>query len=593
MTFDQIFLFVLLALVFASLVWGRVRYDLVAFSALIIAVIAGVVPVEHAFAGFGHEAVVIIALVLIVSRAMTNAGAVELVARFVVSSTRSLPAHIGIISVVGAALSAVINNVAALVMLMSLDFEAARKAKRPVSQSLMPLSFATILGGMITLIGTPPNIVIAEFRSRALGEPFGMFDFSPVGLVCAVVGIAFVTLVGWRLIPRGEQRSVAGQGGDTGGLFVAEAGVREGSKSVGKTPADLYPLADTHDVTILGLVRRGKRLRGFAAGEEIRKGDHIVLEGDPASIEAFLGAAEFDPPGADAHDGLTGKSLSLIEAIVPENARMVGRTALGLRLLYRRGVTLLGVSRQGRRFRERVRKLTIRAGDVVLLLGPESAVDDAAEWLGVLPLAERRHAVLQRRKALFTIGVFAVAVGLAVAGLVPLAIALGGAVAVYALFNVIGGREVYEAVEWPVIILLASLIPLGLALEETGGTDLIAQGILSLTGTLPVWAILAVLMLVTMTLSDFLNNVATALIAAPVGLGIAQALEVSPDPFLMGVAVAASCAFLTPIGHKNNTIIMGPGGYRFGDYWRMGLPLEILIILVSVPAILFFWPLSG
>ena len=592
MTYDQIFLFCLLGAVFGFLIWGRIRYDLVAFSALIVAVLGGVVPAQEAFAGFGHEAVVIIALVLIVSRAMTKAGVVEFVARFVLSAQRPLQTHIGLLAVVGAALSAVINNVAALVMLMSLDFEAAKKAARPVSQSLMPLSFATILGGMITLIGTPPNIVVSQFRERALGEPFTMFDFSPVGLVCAVIGVAFVTLVGWRLIPQGARRSIAGEA-PASGLFVAEAGVKEGSKSIGRTPADLYPLADTHDVTILGLVRRGRRLRGFAAGEEIRRSDHLVLEGDPASIEAFIAAAELGTPGADAHDGLTGKSLSLVEAIVPENARMVGRTAIDLRLLYRRGVTLLGISRQGRRFRERVRKLPIRPGDVVLLLGPEAAVDEAADWLGVLPLEDRRHAVLQRSKALFTLGVFAFAVGLSVIGFIPLAVALAGAVAIYAMFNVIGGREVYEAVEWPVIVLLASLIPLGLALEDSGGTRLIAEGLLSLTGTLPIWAILALLMIVTMTLSDFLNNVATALIAAPVALGMSRALEVSPDPFLMGVAVAASCAFLTPIGHKNNTIIMGPGGYRFGDYWRMGLPLEILIVLVSVPAILHFWPLQA
>ncbi|WP_336055849.1 SLC13 family permease [Nitratireductor sp. CH_MIT9313-5] len=590
MTYEQIFLFTLLGFVFAFLVWGRIRYDLVAFAALVIAVIGGVIPAEHAFEGFGHEAVIIIALVLIVSRAMMNAGAVELVARFVISAGRSLSTHIGIMSVVGAAMSAIINNVAALVMLMSLDIEAAEKAKRPVSQTLMPLSFATILGGMITLIGTPPNIVIAQFRDRALGEPFSMFDFSPVGLVCALVGIAFVTTIGWRLIPESATRATVGEGGDTG-LFVAEAGVSEKSKSIGKTPSDLFPLADEHDITILGLVRNGKRLRGFAAGEEIRKSDHIVLEGDPKSIEAFIGAADLDTPGSEDHGGLRGKSLTLVEAIVPDNARMVGRTAMDLRLLYRRGVTLLGVSRQGRRFRERVRKLTIKPGDVVLLLGPESRVNDAAEWLGVLPLAEKSHNVIQRSKALFAIGIFAAAVGTAVAGFVPLAVALAAVVGIYALFNIVSAREVYEAVEWPVIVLLASLIPLGLALETSGGTQLIAEAVLSLTGALPAWAILTLLMIVTMTLSDFLNNVATALVAAPVGLSIAQSLNVSPDPFLMGVAVAASCAFLTPIGHKNNTIIMGPGGYRFGDYWRMGLPLEILIIAVAVPVILIFWPL--
>lgn len=589
MTYDQIFLFVLMGLVFAFLVWGRVRYDLVAFAALLIAVVAGVVPPDQAFAGFGQEAVVIIALVLIVSRALANAGAVELIARLVISSDRALSSHIGIMSIVGAALSAIINNVAALVMLMSLDIEAAKKGKRSVARSLMPLSFATILGGMITLIGTPPNIVVSQFRERTLGTPYSMFDYTPVGLACALVGIAFVTLIGWRLLPAAGA-AVAGQEQDKG-LFVAEAVVGEESKSLGKTPDDLLPLAEEHDITLLGIVRNGRRLPGFSASTELRAADMLILEGDPKSIEAFIGAANLETLGTEDHVGLRGKSLTLIEAIVPDNARMVGRTALGLGLRNRRGVALLGVARQGRRFRQRVRKLPIQPGDVVLLLGPENRVNDAIDWLGVLPIAERSHSVIQRSKALFAIAVFAAAVAGSVMGLFSLAVALAMAVSIYALFNIIGPREVYESVEWPIIVLLASLIPLGLALETSGGTELIANGIVSLTGTLPTWAILTLLMMVTMTLSDFLNNVATALIAAPVGLSIAQTLEVSPDPFLMAVAVAASCAFLTPIGHKNNTIIMGPGGYRFGDYWRMGLPLEAIIIAVGVPSILFFWPL--
>lgn len=589
MTYDQIFVFALLGVVLGMLVWGRVRYDLVAFAALIVAVAAGVVPAHEAFEGFGHEAVVIIALVLIASRALMNSGAVELVAGLVIEPGRELSRHIGLMSVVGAALSAVINNVAALVILMSLDIEAAHKAKRAVALSLMPLSFATILGGMITLIGTPPNIVIAQFRARALGEPYSMFDFSPVGLVCAAVGIAFVATLGWRLIPRQQQRTAAGE--TEAKPFVVEAKVPEESKSIGKKVSELYDLGDEHDVTILGVVRRGRRLSGFAASEELRKNDHLVLEGGTKGIEAFIGAARLSAAGAEKHGGLTGRSMHMVEAIVPQGARIEGRSAHELRLLYRRGVALLGVSRQGRRFRERVRDLRIRAGDLVLLLGPERRVADLTEWLGVLPIEAGSHAVIQRSKALLAIGIFAAAIAFSVVGLVPLVISLAGAVCAYALVNLLSAREVYESVEWPVIVLLACLIPIGLAMERSGGTQLIAQTIVSWTSALPVWAILAVLMVVTMTLSDFLNNVATALIAAPIAVDVAASLDVSPDPFLMGVAVAASCAFLTPIGHKNNTIIMGPGGYRFGDYWRMGLPLELMIIAAGVPAILFFWPL--
>jgi di/tricarboxylate transporter len=591
MTTEQGFLFALFGAVFILLIWGRIRYDLVAFGALMIAVVAGYVKPDDAFSGFGHPAVVIIALVLIVSRGLLNSGAVEMISGVVLSSDRPLPLHIGIMSVVGAGLSAIINNVAALALLMSLDIEAAEKAKRAVALSLMPLSFATILGGMITLIGTPPNIVIAQYRERALGESYGMFDFAPVGLTVATVGILFVALIGWRLIPKRERAGNIHSESDAG-LFVAEAQVPEKSTSIGQRVKELYPLAAEHDITVLGLVRRGKRLAGFAGYEEIRKGDHLVLEGNPKSIEAFLGGAQLDFAGKEKHEiGLTSSSLNLIEVIVPEGSRINGRCSHDLKLLTRHGITLLGVSREGKRFRDRVRKLIIKSGDVLLLLGPEERLAEITNWLGVLPLADKKHAVIQRKKALLTIGLFLGAIALSVAGLVYLPIALAGCVIAFAAFKIVSGREVYESVEWKVIVLLASLIPLGLALEKSGGTKLIAELIVAQTEGWPHWAILTVLIMVTMTLSDFLNNVATALIAAPIGLDVANAIGAAPDPFLMGVAVAASCAFLTPIGHKNNTIIMGPGGYRFGDYWRMGLPLEILVVVVSVPSILFFWPL--
>jgi di/tricarboxylate transporter len=589
LTYEQIFIFALLGAVLGMLVWGRIRYDLVALAALIIAVLGGAVPAEEAFEGFGHEATIIVALVLILSRAMIKSGAVELIAQYVVSATRPLSVHIGIMAVVGAALSAVINNVAAIVMLMSLDIEAANKAGRSPSLSLMPLSYATILGGMVTLIGTPSNIVIAQYRGDVLDAPYRFFSFAPVGLVCAIVGIAFVSLVGWRLIP---QKSATSKPLMTeSDLFLAEAKVPVKSSTIGKTPAELYELGDENDVSIVGVVRRGRRLPGFASSTELRRGDYLVLEGDPKSIEAFIGAAKLAISAGEKHRGLVSQTMSLVEAIVPETSRAIGRTMDEMRLRYRQGVELLGISRRGRRFRERVARLKIQRGDVLLLLGPDRRVAEAAEWLGVLPIAEKSYAVIQRRKALMAIGIFVVAIGASVAGLVPLSIALALCVALYAVTNILTPTDVYEAIEWPVIVLLGTLIPLGNAFEDAGGTQLITGAIVGWAGDLPAWAILAVVMAVTMVLSDFLNSIATALIAAPIGVGVANALDVSPDAFLMGVAVAATCGFLTPIGHKNNTIIMGPGGYRFSDYWRVGAPLEIITIAVAIPAILFFWPL--
>jgi di/tricarboxylate transporter len=584
-------IFILLGLVFALLVWGRIRYDLIAFGALIIAAALGLVPTEDVFSGFGHSAVAIIALVLIVSRGLSSSGAVELIASKLIDPDRPLPLHIAVVAALAAGLSAIINNVAALALLMPLDLEAARKAKRAAGQTLMPLSFATILGGMITLIGTPPNIVISAYRQGVLGEPFGMFDFAPVGLVVAVAGIAFVSLFGWRLLPKrtsllDTEKAVAN------GRYVAELRIGEQTIKEGMVVEDLYPKANDADVHILGLVRRGKRIRGLARREEVRAGDFLVVEGEPKSIEAFMGQAGLDFAGSEKHEGgVVAPGLTLTEAIVPDGARIEGRTSRSVQLLQRHSVTLLGVARSGQSFQDRVRLLPIRAGDVLLLLGPPDRVAEATEWLGVLPLEGRQTEVVQRSKAGLSIGVFMLAIALAVFGFVPLSVALGGAVIAYVAFGLVSGREVYASVEWKVIVLLASLIPLAEAFEHFGGAELIANQIVTLTDGYPAWVSLVALMIVTMTLSDFLNNVATTLIAAPISMSIAAATGTNPDTYLMTVAVAASCAFLTPIGHKNNTIIMGPGGYRFGDYWRIGLPLEVIVVCVAVPTILFVWPL--
>ena len=593
MTFpdDQTLIIAIFVVIFVLLVWGRLRYDLVAFGALVLAAILGIVPSGDVFSGFGHSAVAIIALVLIVSRGLSSSGAVELIAAKVIDPERPLPLHVAIIGGAGAILSAVINNVAALALLMPLDVEAAEKAKRAASLSLMPLSFATILGGMVTLIGTPPNIVISEYRQGVLGESFGMFDFAPVGLVVALAGIVFVAAIGWRSLP---DRATLGEQGKEfrKGRYVAELKVAERDAEEETTVASLYPAADEADVHIIGLIRHGKRRPGLAAREILQAGDFLVVEGEPKAIESFMGKAALDFAGSEQHEGgVMAPGLTLKEAIVPDDARIAGRTARSLGLLRRHSVTLLGVSREGRRFQDRVRLLPIRPGDVLLLLGTPRNVEVSIDWLGVLPIEGRHTEVIQRGKAGLSIGIFVAAVALAVAGLLPLAVALGVAVIAFLVMGLVSSREVYTSVEWKVIVLLASLIPLAEAFERTGGADLIARQILVLTEGSAAWISLLVVMIVTMTMSDFLNNVATTLIAAPVSLAVAESLDANPDTFLMAVAVAASCAFLTPIGHKNNTIILGPGGYRFADYWRMGLPLEMIVVAVSIPALLVFWPL--
>lgn len=591
MTTDQIILFSLFALVFALLLWGRFRYDLVAFSALMAGTVLGVVKPSEAFAGFGHPATLVVALVLIVSAGLVRSGAVFLITRTLIDGARGLGAHIAIMGGIGGVLSAFMNNVAALALLMPVDIATARKAGRAPGLSLMPLSFCTILGGMVTLIGTPPNIIIATIREDSLGAPFRMFDFAPVGGVAAIAGLAFVALVGWRLIPSRDS-GVGAQGMSTLAPYVAELAIPEDHKLVGTRLRDLLEPAGKAEVELLGVMRDGTRRFGARRNLNIRAGDVLLLEAAPEALDEFrtaqaLGMVEAGHPSAEA----LSEDAVLVEMAVPEGARIAGRSAQAVGLGWRKSSVIVGIARRNRQITTRLRQEVVQPGDILLLMCPADLAEEVVDWLGGLALADRGLSVTQDSKTWAAIALFGGAVALASLGFLYLPIALGIVVIGYVLMKVVPLSEIYTHVEWPVIVLLGSMIPLGAALEASGGTELIAGALVGLTEGLPAWAILTVLMVVTMTMSDVLNNTATAIVAAPVGITMAQSLGVSPDPFLMAVAVAASAAFLTPIGHKNNTLILGPGGYGFGDYWRMGLPLEVIIIAVSIPTILVVWPL--
>lgn len=590
LTYEQIVLFSLIGLVLAGMVWGRFRYDLISFAALIVAVALGAVPVENAFAGFGHEATVVVALVLIVSAGLTRSGAVDLITRTLVDRSRSLGAHIALFGAFAAGLSAFMNNVAALALLMPVDIQAARQAGRSPARSLMPLSFATILGGMVTLIGTPPNIVIAAYRGEAVGTPFAMFDFAPVGLSAALAGLAFIALVGWRLIPDGQNISPSEELMKTGD-YVAELVAPKDAKAIGRTVRDLADTADEAGCAILGLVRKRQRLPGRALREVVQKDDLLVVQGSVGAIDTLTGLLGLKLQGKAGQVAEMNSDMGLAEVVVTRDSRLVGRGANSVASLRAAGVSLIGISRSGKLVSQRIRRTPIEAGDILLLLGTGDAIAEAAQRLDCLPLVGSGKPVTRHERAFAAIGLLAAAVATAVIGILPLPIALGFAALGMVLLDVLPLRELYDSIEWPVIVLLGSMIPLGTALDSSGGTGIIAQGLATVTTGLPAWAALALLLIATMTLSDVLNNTATAVIAAPVAIKLAEATGSSPDPYLMAVAIGASCAFLTPIGHKNNMLILGPGGYRFGDYWQMGLPLEAIIALVSVPMILLVWPL--
>ena len=592
MTIEQQTIVAILIGVFIFFLWGRWRYDVVAFTALMVSVLTGVISTDEAFNGFSHPAVITVAAVLVISAGLAVSGVIDRIAHIVVPPLKSLFLQITIMSSFSAILSAMMNNVAALALLMPATIDSAKKVKRSPALLLMPLSFGSILGGLITLIGTPPNIVIAHYRETVAGEPFTMFDFSPVGIVVAVVGVLFLSLIGWRLLPQDRQAKSATDELYDIDDYVAEAIVPEGSAAIGQTIKDIDNIADNCDVRLAGMVRDGKRILRLTRTRIIEEGDTLILKTGPKELDTFAHKLGLELTNGDHDRSLfSNDDVMLQEAVVSADSRVIGRKIGEIKLKSRSALNLLGVSRQGKNISRALHKLVFHAGDLLLLQGDTDSMTKSMDRLGLLPLAARGFNMGKRRHASIAIFLLAGAIGAAATGLTSLTVALAIAALGMVLINIIPLRDLYNTIDWPVIVLVGSMIPIGGALETTGTTDLIAAGILSISAGYSAFFVLSLLFIATMTLSDLMNNVATAVMMAPIAVSMANSLDSNPDTFLMAVAVSSSCAFLTPIGHKNNALIMGPGGYKFGDYWRMGLPLEVIITLVALPMIVLVWPL--
>ena len=654
MTQDQILILAILACTVGMFLWGRWRHDMIAMGSLLACVLAGVLPAGDALAGFGHPAVITVACVLVMSRGLLTSGAVDVLTRYVLPKkagpTLSLAALMGL----GAVLSGFMNNVGAMALLMPVAIQVAKRLDLTPGQVLMPLAFGTILGGMTTLIGTPPNLIVSGFRAETGVGGFGMFDFTPVGLAVAVVGVAFVALVGWRLVPARKQSGL--EGFETG-VYLTEARVLPDSKSIGKSLRDLEDVLDEAGAQVVGLVRSEIRMTAPSLTRRVYAGDILVIEAEADALSGLLSSLGLKleesgrPPEPEDDENLdaadpeaktkekekatataveqsqsqrrdkTGQGLAasaalaegednadedeepddgktdtageivLMELVVLPGSMLAGRSASDVLLRTRYGINMLALSRQGDTQRLRLRLLPIKPGDLLLMQGPPDAISEFAADNGCVPLAERELRIPNQRKAWLSVGIMTFSVGMAAFGVLPAAISFAMGVLASMALRTVPARGVYEAIDWPVVVLLAALIPVAGAMQTTGTADLIARVLLENVAQGHAVVGLSLILVVTMFLSDLMNNAATAAVMCPIALGTASALGVNPDSFLMAVAIGASCAFLTPIGHQNNTLILGPGGFRFGDYWRLGLPLEILVAAVSIPLLLLVWPL--
>lgn len=632
MTTPQITIFAVLALMMALFVWGRLRHDVVALAALMACVIAGLVDAEAAFAGFGHPAVITVACVLVLSQGLQNTGAVDALARAVLPRDAGRVLSLAALTGLGAAISGFMNNVGAMALLMPIAMQLSGRLGMTPGQVLMPLAFATVLGGVTTLVGTPPNLIVSGFRVEAGLAPYAMFDFAPVGVPVAIAGVAFIVFLGWRLVP--ARKSSAGGGFETG-TYLTEVRVPQKSKAAGLTIRGFEREIEGSGAQIVALVRDRKREVAPHGGRRIRVDDILVLEAEVGALaEALLvfgikleeeasgkekeakakaiatktdetsepaKSAKKGPAKTKAEDAAAAAQATddiapdadivLRELVVLPNSAIVGQSASDILLRTRYGLNLLAVSRDGHPPRARLRTLKLKSGDLLLMQGPEEAIAGFINETRCVPLGERELRIPDVRMAMIAGGLLVGAVAVVTLGLLPAAAAFTLAVIASMIIGTVPPRQVYTVIDWPVIVLLAALMPVAGAMETTGAAGVLAEFLVNGVAQGNAVLALSVILITTMFLSDVMNNAATAAVMCPIGLGIAEALGVSPDSFLMAVAIGASCSFLTPIGHQNNTLILGPGGFRFGDYWKLGLPLEAVVCAVAIPLLLLIWPL--
>lgn len=611
MSSDQIQISSILVATVGLFLWGRFRHDVVAISALMACVLAGLVPSADAFSGFGHPAVITVACVLILSRGLQTTGAVDWLARSALPrDVGRLPSMLALMGL-GAVLSGFMNNVGAMALLMPIAVQASERLNLTPGQVLMPLAFGTILGGMTTLIGTPPNLIVSGFRAEAGLGHFAIFDFAPVGGTVAVVGVIFVAAIGWRMVP--ARNSVTASGFATGAYFT-ETRVPDSSKAVGLTLRAFEREIEDSDVQVVGLVRNEVRMTAPHGGRRIHAGDILVLEADVDALAEALSRFDIkleqsiveveeerasDTASATEDDADTGQSedqqhnseIVLRELAVLPGSDIIERSAEQMHLRARYGLNLLAISREGHPPRSGLRTVKLKSGDLILVQGPENAIAEFINDTGCVPLGARELRIPDKRMAITAVAIMLGAIALVTLGVLSAAAAFALGVLVSMVVRTVPLQQVYTSVDWPVIVLLAALIPVAGAMQATGTAELLAKFLVDTVAQGNAVAALVVILVTTMFLSDVMNNAATAAVLCPIALGIATTLGVNPDSFLMAVAIGASCAFLTPIGHQNNTLILGPGGFRFGDYWKLGLPLEVLVVAISVPLLLIVWPL--
>ncbi|MFD2649517.1 SLC13 family permease [Devosia albogilva] len=588
MTLQQILAFGVIGGMMVAFMWGRWRYDVVAVCALLAALALGLVPPEAAFSGFSDDIVIIVGSALVVSAAVSRSGIMEIAVRRFAPGISTPRAQLILLVTVVTVLSAFVKNIGALAIMMPIAFQMARKSGVSPSMFLMPMAFGSLLGGLMTQIGTSPNIIVSRVREEMVGQPFGMFDYTPVGAALSIVGIGFLAVFYWLLPERRREETGMDKAIEIKN-YTTEARVGSDSAAVGKSVAQIQAAGDGAAM-VTRIMSANGNTRTPLPDATLKAGDILLIQGEPDALDKMVsqsGLVFSERRGAATRDAA---DIGIIEAVVGESSGLIGASAQELTLFDRTGLNLLAISRRGERLTERLGQIRFQNGDVILLQGHLKRLPELLREWDCLPLVERGLRLGSVRNGLIPLGILLVAMAATAFGIVPVAAAFFAAAVAMVLTRSVPLRDVYAQIDAPILIMLACLIPVSDTLRSTGGTDVIAGLLSQVASMMPAWGALALIMIAAMAVTPFLNNAATVLVMAPIAASFASSLGYAPEAFLLAVAVGAGCDFLTPIGHQCNTLVMGPGGYRFGDYWKLGAPLSLLVVLVGVPMLMLVWP---
>ena len=571
------------------LIWGKWRYDGVTLTALAVMVLLGLVPAKEAFLGFGHPAVITVALVLLISKALEKSGFINMIGDILRRNISGEFQFLALLMLVAGFLSSFMNNIGAMAMLLPVTIGIAQKMEWNPSKFLMPLAFASILGGMNTKIGTPPNIIISEFREDNVGRAFEFFDFAYAGFPVSFIGILFIAFLGWRLVKLREEGSEQRPLVDIQ-EYLIEMTIGEESNLVGKRIHELTSELGPDNV-LMGVVSDKGTIRKPHHRETFEASQILVLKISPddvAGIQTEFGLI-IDP---ELEEQTQQGELGEIEAMITPRSRLIGRKFNYFKRMTTGVLSLLGLWRQGTKLRRRLSREIFKAGDVLLLSSRDTdeRAAEKLELLGLMPLWQRELDVVRDTSRVWqALLIFVIALIAVIFFDINIIVAFLLCVLAYAARRLLTGDGMYRHIEWPVVVMLGAMIPIGGALTSSGLTVTSANFITTYLSDVNIAWVLIVILVFTMFISDLINNAATAVIMAPVSMQVANQMGQPIEPFLMAVAVGASCAFLSPIGHQCNTLVMGPGNYRFADYWKLGLPLEILIVCISIPVIMTIW----